>query len=129
MDPTEETTDTEIEEPQEIEEAQEIEETQEIATRKKRGRPSGSKNKAPDVYAALLDRMTQMEETFKNRESSTGGTPETPVRMKRIRQPKQPKVQIEAPEKTPTELLMDSLHQTGEARRRRQMEFYATFLP
>ena len=107
---------------------QEIEEPQEIAICKKRGRPSGSKNKAPDIYAALLDRMTQMEETFKNRESSTGGTSEVPVRMKRIRQPK-PKVQIEAPHKTPTELLMDSLYQTGEVRRRKQMEFYATFLP
>ena len=128
MDQTEELSDAEIEETPEIEEPHE--EIQEIeATCKKRGRPSGSKNKTPDVYTALLDRMTQMEETFKNRDSSTGGTPEVPVRMKRIRQPKQPKVQIEAPEKTPTELLMDSLHQTGEARRRKQMEFYATFLP
>ena len=123
MDPVEEETQEIEEEPQENEDSPEIE------TTKKRGRPSGSKNKPSDAYTALLDRMTQMEETFKNRDSSTGGTPEVPVRMKRIRQPKQPKVQIEAPEKTPTELLMDSLHQTGEARRRKQMEFYATFLP
>jgi hypothetical protein len=73
--------------------------------------------------------MTQMEESFKNRESSTGGTPEAPVRMKRIRQHKQPKVQIEAVEKTPTELLMESLYQTGEARRRKQLDFYQSFLP
>ena len=29
---------------------------------KKRGRPSGSKNRAPDIYTTLLDRMSQMEE-------------------------------------------------------------------
>ena len=123
MDPVEE-------EPQEIEETQENEESPDIeATHKKRGRPSGSKNKPSDAYTALLDRMTQMEESFKNRESSTGGTPEAPVRMKRTRQQKQPKVQIEAVEKSPTELLLESLYQTGEARRRKQLDFYQSFLP
>jgi hypothetical protein len=120
MDPTEEPHEEMENEPQ-----QEIEET---PTQKRRGRPNGSKNKAPDIYTALLDRMTQMEETFKNRESTVA--PETPIRMKR---PRQPKVQIEAPVvqkvQTPTELLMESLYQTGEARRRKQLDFYQSFLP
>ena len=41
----------------------------------------GSDNTAPDVYAALLERMTQLEQTLTRPpppESSTGGTPETP---------------------------------------------------
>ena len=43
---------------------------------KKRGRPSGSKNRAPDIYTTLLDRMSQLEETLNRRQSqsSTGGT-------------------------------------------------------
>ena len=52
-----------------------------VAAAKKRGRPAGSK----DVYTALLDRMTQLEETLTRRpppQSSTGGTPEeTPQRQ------------------------------------------------
>ena len=50
------------------------------APRAKRARPAGSRNKALDVYTALLDRMTQLEETINRRhsESSTGGTLETP---------------------------------------------------
>ena len=53
-----------------------IEEPESIAepTPKKRGRPNGSKNKAPDLYTQLMEKMTQMEETFKN-QSSTGGDP------------------------------------------------------
>ena len=51
-----------------------------VAAAKKRGRPAGSKNRAPDVYTALLDRMTQLEETLTRRPQpppgDTGGTPE-----------------------------------------------------
>jgi hypothetical protein len=116
------------EEPQEIEEEPQMEET---LAPKKRGRPNGSKNKTPDMYTALMDRMTQMEETFKNRES-TCASPETPIRMKRPRQPKVPKVEIEEPlaaVKSPAEILMQSLYQAKEARHRKQLDFYATFLP
>ena len=51
------------------------------AAAKKRGRPAGSKNRAPDVYTALLDRMSQLEETLRRPESSTGGHPKLPQRQ------------------------------------------------
>ena len=101
---------------------------------KKRGRPTGSRNKAPDVYTALLDRMSQLEETFKSRpESSTGGTLETPKKVAKPRQPRQPRAQPQEAQAPPpasaAELLMESLHLAREERRQRQMNFYATFLP
>ena len=118
---------------EEPEEPEEPEETPVTPAPKKRGRPTGSKNKAPDVYTALLERMGQLEETFKSRpESSTGGTPETPKKVARPRQPRQRPQPQEAPAPPPAsaaELLMESLHQAREERRQRQMDFYATFLP
>ena len=98
---------------------------------KKRGRPAGSKNKAPDVYTALLDRMTQLEETFKSRPSSTGGTVETPPKPRKPRQPREPREprQPAPPPPSASDLLMESLHQAREERRQRQLDFYASFLP
>ena len=74
-------------EPVEMEEYPTVEETEDSeepvttpAPKKKRGRPQGSKNKAPDVYAAILERMTKLEENMARPapQSSTGGSPETP---------------------------------------------------
>ena len=110
-----------------------------VAAAKKRGRPAGSKNRAPDVYTALLDRMTQLEETLTRRpspppQSSTGGTPEdpTPVATKPKRQARPRRVAVEAPAPPATsqvDLLMDQISQAREARRQQQLNFYATFLP
>ena len=100
-------------------------------TPKKRGRPAGSKNKAPDVYTALLERMGQLEETFKSRPAESPPL-ETPKKVARPRQPRQRPQPQEAPAPPPAsaaELLMESLHQAREERRQRQMDFYATFLP
>jgi len=104
------------------------------AAAKKRGRPAGSKNRAPDVYTALLDRMTQLEETLTRRPpSSTGGTPEDPppaVTTKPKRQARPRRVAVEAPPATSqVDLLMDQITQAREARRQQQLNFYATFLP
>ena len=104
------------------------------AAAKKRGRPAGSKNRAPDVYTALLDRMTQLEETLTRRPpSSTGGTPEDPppaVTTKPKRQARPRRVAVEAPPATSqVDLLMDQITQAREARRQQQLDFYATFLP
>ena len=106
------------------------------AAAKKRGRPAGSKNRAPDVYTALLDRMTQLEETLTRRppppQSSTGGTPEDPppVATKPKRQARPRRVAVEAPPATSqVDLLMDQITQAREARRQQQLNFYATFLP
>ena len=108
------------------------------AAAKKRGRPAGSKNRAPDVYTALLDRMTQLEETLTRRppppQSSTGGTPEDPppVATKPKRQARPRRVAVEAPAPPATsqvDLLMDQISQAREARRQQQLNFYATFLP
>ena len=107
-----------------------------VAAAKKRGRPAGSKNRAPDVYTALLDRMTQLEETLTRRppppQSSTGGTPEdpTPVTTKPKRQARPRRVAVEAPPATSqVDLLMDQITQAREERRQKQLNFYATFLP
>ena len=104
------------------------------AAAKKRGRPAGSKNRAPDVYTALLDRMTQLEETLTRRPpSSTGGTPEDPppaVTTKPKRQARPRRVAVEAPPATSqVDLLMDQITQAREERRQKQLNFYATFLP
>ena len=102
------------------------------AAAKKRGRPAGSKNRAPDVYTALLDRMTQLEENMTRRppESSTGGSPETPPATKPKRQARPRRVAVEAPPPTSqVDLLMDQITQAREARRQQQLNFYATFLP
>ena len=112
-----------------------------VAAAKKRGRPAGSKNRAPDVYTALLDRMTQLEETLTRRppppppQSSTGGTPEDPppaVATKPKRQARPRRVAVEAPAPPATsqvDLLMDQISQAREARRQQQLDFFATFLP
>ena len=109
-----------------------------VAAAKKRGRPAGSKNRAPDVYTALLYRMTQLEETLTRRppppQSSTGGTPEdpSPVATKAKRQARPRRVAVEAPAPPATsqvDLLMDQITQAREARRQQQLSFYATFLP
>ena len=99
---------------------------------KKRWRPAGSKNRAPDIFAAILDRMTQLEETLTRRppESSTGGTPEEPPATKPKRQARPRRVAVEAPPATSqVDLLMDQITQAREARRQQQLSFYATFLP
>jgi hypothetical protein len=122
------------------EEAEEEEEEEEEAVAeapppvlpKKRGRPAGSKNRAPDVYTALLDRMTQLEETLTRRPpSSTGGTPEDPPpTTKPKRQARPRRAPAEAPPATSqVDLLMDQITQAREARRQQQLNFYATFLP
>jgi hypothetical protein len=125
-----------VETPEEApEETEETEEPEVTPTPKKRGRPAGSKNRAPDVYTARLDRMSQLEETFKSRPaSSTGGTLETPPKVTKPRQPRQPRQPQVAPPPAPppasaAELLMESLQQARDERRQRQMDFYATFLP
>ena len=107
---------------------------------KKRGRPQGSKNKAPDMYTALLERMGQLEETFRQARPDTGGTPETPLtspkleRKPRPRQPRQPRQPPEPREPPPpplsaTDQLMEGLRHASEQRRRHQLDFYASFLP
>ena len=74
-------------EPVEMEEYPAVEETEDSeepvttpAPKKQCGRPQGSKNKALDVYAAIIARVTQLEETMARPapQSSTGATPETP---------------------------------------------------
>jgi hypothetical protein len=103
-----------------------------VAAAKKRGRPAGSKNRAPDVYTALLDRMTQLEETLTRQppESSTGGTPEEPpvTRPKRQARPRRVAVEAPPPAMSQVDLLMDQISQAREARRQQQLNFYATFL-
>ena len=126
------------------EEAEEEEEEEEEAVAeapppvlpKKRGRPAGSKNRAPDVYTALLDRMTQLEETLTRRPpSSTGGTPEdpSPAATKPKRQARPRRAPAEAPPPPPAtsqvDLLIDQIEQAREERRQKQLNFYATFLP
>ena len=106
-----------------------------VAAAKKRGRPAGSKNRAPDIYATILDRMTQLEETLTRRppQSSTGGTPEDPppvTRPKRQARPRRAPVEAPAPPATSqVDLLMDQIEQAREARRQQQLSFFATFLP
>ena len=124
---------------EEVEEEEEEEEAPPpvvvAAAAKKRGRPAGSKNRAPDVYTALLDRMAQLEETLTRRppppQSSTGGTPEDPPpATKPKRQARPRRVAVEAPPATSqVDLLMDQISQAREARRQQQLNFYATFLP
>ena len=107
------------------------------AAARKRGRPAGSKNRAPDVYTALLDRMTQLEESLTRRppppppQSSTGGTPEdpSPVATKPKRQARPRRVAAAPPATSQVDLLMDQITQAREARRQQQLNFYATFLP
>ena len=106
------------------------------AAAKKRGRPAGSKNRAPDVYTALLDRMTQLEETLTRRPpppSSTGGTPEDPpptTTPKRQARPRRAPAEAPAPPATSqVDLLMDQFEQAREARRQQQLSFFTTFLP
>jgi hypothetical protein len=108
------------------------------AAAKKRGRPAGSKNRAPDVYTALLDRMTQLEETLTRRpppQSSTGGTPEDPppavaTKPKRQARPRRAPVEAPAPPATSqVDKLMSQITQAREERRQKQLKFYATFLP
>ena len=122
------------------EEAEEEEEEAEApppVQKQKRGRPAGSKNRAPDVYTALLDRMTHLEETLARRQpppSSTGGTPEDSspaVATKAKRQARPRRAPAEAPPATTNQvdLLMDQITQAREARRQQQLNFYATFLP
>ena len=129
---------------EEVEEEEEEEEAPPpvvvAAAAKKRGRPAGSKNRAPDVYTALLDRMTQLEETLTRipppPQSSTGGTPEDPlpaVATKPKRQARPRRVAVEAPPPPPAtsqvDLLIDQITQAREERRQKQLNFYATFLP
>ena len=106
------------------------------APKAKRGRPAGSRNKAPDVYTTLLDRMTQLEETINRRQSqsSTGGTIETPPPVARPKRQARPRAAAIAPEVAPApvsqvDLLMEQIEQSREARRLRQLDFYSTFLP
>lgn len=98
----------------------------------KRGSPAGSKNQAPDVYTALLERMTQLEQTLTRPppppESTTGGTPETPA-PKAKRQPQRQPQNRPVAVVPPVDLLMDQMRQAREQNRQRQMDFYATFLP
>ena len=108
-----------------------------VAAAKKRGRPAGSKDRAPDVYTALLDRMTQLEENLTRRpppQSSTGGTPEDPppavaTKPKRQARPRRVAVEAPPPAMNQVDLLMDQITQAREARRQQQLNFYATFLP
>ena len=102
------------------------------APRAKRGRPAGSRNKAPDVYTALLDRMTQLEETINRRhsESSTGGTLETPPPVARPKRQARPRVAVIAPEVAPApvshiDLLKEQIQKSREERRLRQLDFYS----
>ena len=134
-----EVTEPEVAEP----EATEPEVTPETPAPKRRGRPQGSKNRAPDVYTALLDRMTQLEQTFKEARPDTGGTPETPLsspklegqpRPRQSRQPRQPRQPPQPRESPPpplsaTDQLMEGLRLASEQRRRQQLDFYASFLP
>ena len=104
------------------------------APRAKRGRPAGSRNKAPDAYTALLDRMTQLEETINRRhsESSTGGTLETPPPVTRPKKQARPRAVVMAPPSPPishVDFLMEQLQKSREDRRLRQLDFYSTFLP
>jgi hypothetical protein len=107
------------------------------AAAKKRGRPAGSKNRAPDVYTALLDRMTQLEETLTRRPpppSSTGGTPEDPspavaTKAKRQARPRRVAVEAPPPATSQVDLLMDQIQKSREERRLRQLDFYRPFLP
>jgi hypothetical protein len=103
------------------------------AAAKKRGRPAGSKNRAPDVYTALLDRMTSLEETLARRPPSStgGGTPEDPPpTTKPKRQARPRRAPAEAPPATSqVDLLIDQIEQAREERRQKQLNFYATFLP
>ena len=101
---------------------------------KKRGRPSGSKNRAPDIYTPLLDRMSQLEESINRRhsESSTGGTLETPPPVTRPPKQARPRAVVMAPPSPPishVDLLMEQLQKPREDRRLRQLDFYSTFLP
>ena len=101
------------------------------APKAKRGRPSGSKNRAPDD-TALLDRMTQLEETINRRssESSTGGTIEPPplTKPKRQARPRAPEIAPAPIQISQVDLLMEQTAQSREARRQRQLDFYNTFL-
>jgi len=105
--------------------------------KQKRGRPAGSKNRAPDVYAALLDRMTHLEDTLARRppppQSSTGGTPEDSSPAVATKTKRQARPRREAPPPPPAtsqvDLLIDQIEQAREARRQKQLNFYATFLP
>ena len=101
---------------------------------KKRGRPSGSKNRAPDIYTTLLDRMSQLEESINRRhsESSTGGTLETPPPVARPKKQARPRAVVMAPPPPPisnVDLLMEQLQKSREDRRLRQLDFYNAFLP
>ncbi len=127
------------EEEEEEEEEEAVEEAPPVvvaAAAKKRGRPAGSKNRAPEIYATILDRMTQLEETLTRRppQSSTAGTPEDPppvaTKPKRQARPRRAPVEAPAPPATSqVDLLMDQIEQAREARRQQQLNFYATFLP
>ena len=58
--------------------AAELQETvPETPAPKKRGRPSGSKNRAPDMYTVLLDRMTSLEQSLQTRAAEPPPRPET----------------------------------------------------
>jgi hypothetical protein len=123
-----------VAEDEEKEEEEEEEAAVVTPVAKKRGRPTGSRNKTPDVYTALLDRMTQLEENINRRhsESSTGGTLETPPPVTRPKKQAMPRAVVMAPPSPPishVDLLMEQLQKSREERRLPQLDFYNTFLP
>ena len=84
------------------------------AAAKKRGRPAGSKNRAPDVYTALLDRMSQLEENL-NQATQI-------LRPRRV-------APVEAPPAmNQVDLLLNQITQARDVRRQQQLDFYASFL-
>ena len=91
---------------------------------KKRGRPTGSKNKTPDLYNQLMEKMTRMEEIFTSQQSSTGGTPEAPNKRVAMSKPKPHPQPISV--QPAHDNLIESLQQ--EHKRQRQMDFYASFM-
>ena len=107
------------------------------AAAKKRGRPAGSKNRAPDVYTALLDRMTQLEETLTRRPPPPNPRreehPKTHPQSDKAQEAGQAKAggsgSAGAASYEPGRSAHGSNQQAREARRQQQLNFYATFLP
>ena len=89
---------------------------------KKRGRPTGSKNKTPDLYNQLMEKMTRMEEIFTSQQSSTGGTPEAPKKRVAMSKPNPQPISVQPAHDN----LIESLQQ--ENKRQKQMDFYASFM-